>query len=223
LVLEKTVRLDFTKIVFVHPILDHISAIIFDLGEVIIDVDTSKTVNAFKALANENDINMFSFSHQADFFSQFEMGLISEDEFRANLRSSLKTDASDETLNVAWNKMLGDLPQEKLNILQRLKSDYRTFALSTTNTIHIRFINDYLQHRKPQDKLDNYFHHAYYSHDLKARKPNDIAYTKVMALENLIPQQTLMIDDRLENLQAASDLGLRVFHMTDPSLFYQLF
>ena len=206
-----------------HPILHNISAIIFDLGEVIIDVDTSKTVSAFKALATIDDFNLFSFSHQAAFFSQFEMGLISEDDFRAYLRSSLKTDASDETLNVAWNKMLGDLPQEKLNILQRLKSDYRTFALSNTNTIHIRFINDYLQHRKPQDKLDNYFHHAYYSHDLKARKPNEIAYTKVMSLENLVPQQTLMIDDRLENLEAAARVGMRVFHMTDPSLFYQLF
>ena len=206
-----------------HPILHNISAIIFDLGEVIVDVDTSKTVSAFKALAAIDDFNLFSFSHQAAFFLQFEMGLISEDEFRANLRSSLKTDASDETLNVAWNKMLGDLPQEKLNILQRLKSDYRTFALSNTNTIHIRFINDYLQHRKPQDKLDNYFHHAYYSHDLKARKPNEIAYTKVMSLENLVPQQTLMIDDRLENLEAAARVGMRVFHMTDPSLFYPLF
>ena len=206
-----------------HLILNNISAIIFDLGEVIIDVDTSKTVSAFKALATIDDFNLFSFSHQAAFFSQFEMGLISEDEFRANLRSSLKTNASDETLNVAWNKMLGDLPQEKLNILQRLKSDYQTFALSNTNTIHIRFINDFLHHQKPQDKLDNYFHHAYYSHDLKARKPNEIAYTKVMALENLVPQQTLMIDDRLENLEAAARVGMRVFHMTDPSLFYQLF
>jgi FMN phosphatase YigB (HAD superfamily) len=44
-----------------------------------------------------------------------------------------------------------------------------------------------------------------------------------MALENLVPQQTLMIDDRLENLEAAARVGMRVFHMTDPSLFYQLF
>lgn len=223
MVLEKTIRLNFTKPISVHPILDNISTIIFDLGEVIIDVDTSKTVNAFKALATVDDNNLFSFSHQADFFSQFEMGLISEDEFRSNLRLSLQTDVADDLLNVAWNKMLGDLPQEKLNILLRLKSNYRTFALSNTNTIHIRFINDYLRNRKQQDTLDNYFHHAYYSHDLKARKPNEIAYTKVISLERLNPQQTLMIDDRIENIDAAARLGMRVFHMTDPSLFYQLF
>jgi glucose-1-phosphatase len=207
----------------VHPILNNISALIFDLGEVIIDVDTSKTVSAFKALASDEDFNLFSFSHQAAFFSQFEMGLISEDEFRANLRSSLKTNVSDDALDFAWNKMLGDLPQEKLNILLQLKPDFRTFALSNTNSIHIRFINEFLHHRKPEDRLDNYFHHAYYSHHLKTRKPNENAYKKVMSLENLNPQQTLMIDDRIENLEAAARLGMRVFHMTDPALFYQLF
>ena len=206
-----------------HPILDNISNIIFDLGEVIIDVDTSKTVNAFKSLANIDDFNLFSFSHQADFFSQFEKGLIAEDEFRSNLKDSLKKDISDELLNQAWNKMLGDIPQEKLNILSRLKVEYRTFALSNTNPIHIRFINEYLANQKPHDSLDNYFHHAYYSHDLMARKPDEIAFTKVMSLEKLVHQQTLMIDDRIENIETAARLGMRVFHMTDPSLFYQLF
>jgi len=206
-----------------NDVLNGIENIIFDLGEVIVDVDTSRTVKAFEALSPLNISSLFSFDHQALFFSQFEKGLIDEKEFRDELRDALQNNVSDKILDNAWNKMLGDTPNDKLDILLLLKNEYRTFALSNTNSIHIRFINNYLSERKKNDCLENYFHQTYYSFDLNTRKPDRVIYELVLQRENLSAEKTLMVDDRFENLETASSLGLKVFHIKRPDEFYALF
>ena len=55
-----------------HPILNNIESIVFDLGEVIVDVDTLKTSTAFQALSGGGSNDFFSFSKQASFFNEFE-------------------------------------------------------------------------------------------------------------------------------------------------------
>ena len=204
--------------------LSSIDTIIFDLGEVIVDLHTHKTVEAFASLFQKPEFNLFSFHHQVSFFNEFEKGLISENEFRQQLRNVVQIqNVSDEDIDAAWNAMLGDTPQKKLDVLLQLKKTHRILALSNTNSIHIKFINDYLSNRKTGDCLENYFHLAYYSHDLFARKPDKEIYLKVIDIERLSPSSVLFIDDRIENIKTAQELGMQTFHMTHPEQFYKLF
>jgi putative hydrolase of the HAD superfamily len=204
--------------------LSSIDTIIFDLGEVIVDLHTHKTIDAFASLFQNPDFNLYNFHHQVSFFNEFEKGLISETTFRQHIRNSVQIqNISDEDIDTAWNAMLGDTPQKKLDILSELKKTHKILALSNTNSIHIKFINNYLSNRKTGDCLENYFHFAYYSHHLFARKPDKEIYQKLIALENINPSKTLFIDDRIENIKTAQELGMQTFHMTHPEQFYDLF
>ncbi len=204
-------------------ILNNIDNIIFDLGEVIVDVDTTKTIAAFTLLSAFSGNELFSFSHQAAFFSDFERGTIGEVEFRNELRKALKKNPTDEVIDAAWNAMLGDMPVTKLNILTELKKKYQLFALSNTNPIHIRLINENLSRKNVGDCLERYFHKTFYSYNLGSRKPEDLIYERTAAETGLVPNKTLMIDDRIDNLVTAEKMGMRVFHLKFPDQFYELF
>ena len=39
---------------------------------------------------------------------------------------------------------------------------------------------------------------------------------------NLIPEETLFIDDRLDNIEAAQNLNFQTIHLTNPSLIQDL-
>ncbi|MEI6312244.1 MAG: HAD family phosphatase [Bacteroidota bacterium] len=205
--------------------LQNIDTLIFDLGEVIVDVNTQKTAAAFSSLFQIDTSTIFSFHHQINLFNQLEKGLILESDFRNQLRKVADNNtASDEAIDKAWNAMLGNTPQQKLDILKKLKATYKVFALSNTNSIHIRHINNEIKTRNgATDCLENYFHHAYYSHDLHARKPDIAIFEKVIFLENINVSSTLFIDDRIENIKTAQDLGFQTYLMTNPEQFYELF
>ena len=48
-------------------------------------------------------------------------------------------------------------------------------------------------------------------------KPNAKIYELAIARFNLIPQETVFIDDKLENIEAAKNLNLKTIHLVDPN------
>lgn len=206
-------------------LLESVQTIIFDLGEVIVDVDSAKTTRAFSDLFGIEASTLYSFHQQVSLFTELEIGAITENEFRNLLKNKLnRPDVLDEKIDIAWNAMLGETPQKKLDLLQQLKNKYRILALSNTNSIHIKYINDQILARNGNsDCLENYFHHAYYSHQLNDRKPNASIYQKVLEMEAIEPSTTLFVDDRIENIKTAQELKMQTMHMTSPEQFYLLF
>ena len=53
-------------------------------------------------------------------------------------------------------------------------------------------------------------------------KPDAAIYELAISRFNLIPQETLFIDDRLDNIEAAQKLNFQIIHLTDPSLIQEL-
>ena len=53
-------------------------------------------------------------------------------------------------------------------------------------------------------------------------KPDPAIYELAMSRFNLIPEETLFIDDRLDNIQAAQNLNIQTIHLTDPSVIQDL-
>ena len=95
-----------------------ITTLIFDLGEVVIDVNTRKTETAFLNLSKSKSQNFFSFSKQTEAFNLFEKGLITANQFRSEIINELGDDSiSFEEFDFAWNAMLGNIPDKKKDIL----------------------------------------------------------------------------------------------------------
>ncbi len=52
----------------------------------------------------------------------------------------------------------------------------------------------------------------YYSHHVGLRKPEPAFFERVITESNLIPAETLFVDDTEENIVAAEKLGFKTWH-----------
>ncbi|MGQ0828458.1 MAG: HAD family hydrolase [Bacteroidota bacterium] len=182
--------------------------IIFDLGGVILNIDYTLLIKAFKNLEIEHFDELYSQAHQIKWFDQYEKGQISSADFRNEIRSFAKKNIPDELIDQAWNSMLLDLPAERLKLLQSFKRTHRTFLLSNTNEIHMKAINKYLQKTYGISDLSGCFEKMYLSYEIGMRKPNADIFELVLSENKLMPSETLFIEDSIQHIEAAKKLGI---------------
>jgi putative hydrolase of the HAD superfamily len=201
----------------------HIRNIIFDIGNVLVDIDYNVTIAEFQKLAKVDFAEIVSYSKQERIFDRFEKGEISVNEFFAGLRKYLKDDVSDAQITDAWNSILIHYPKAKFDLLEKLKAHYNVFALSNINQIHADSLDVVAQNQLGKNSFRDFFHHAYYSHEMGFRKPETEIYQLVLNEQKLIPAETLFIDDKAENTDAAASLGIQTHHLTSPDKLFELF
>ena len=204
-------------------LLKNINTIIFDIGNVLIDIDYEVMVAEFAKIASVDFHQIVTYSHQDRVFDQYEKGQISSAQFRDTLRRYLKPGVTDEEIDAAWNSILIHYPAEKFELLKKLRSQYQIFALSNINELHIAAIDVQVQKQFGAADMSSYFDHAFYSHEMGHRKPEKEIYQIVLEERALEPSGTLFIDDKLENINAAAALGIRVHHLTDRNTLLDLF
>ena len=156
-------------------------------------------------------------------FHDYEKGLISDNHFREIVRDMLQVGASDSDIDNCWNAMLLDIPLERLQLLEHLKTKYRVFLLSNTNEIHLNCFSNIVRDLTGKLTLDEYFEKAYYSHRMKMRKPDSEIYEAVLQENELTPGHTFFLDDNLSNLKGAELCGIKTFHVQHPDLIFKLF
>lgn len=202
--------------------LANIRSIIFDLGNVIVDIDYMVMVNEFKKIAVIDFSDMVNYSRQDNIFNQFEKGSISVPDFRCALRKYLKEGVTDAEIDAAWNSIITAYPPAKFDMLTQLRKEYKTYALSNINELHVALIEENVQKRFGAPNLRSYFDQVYYSNETGYRKPEPEIYKLVLDNERLIPSETLFIDDKAENIEAAAALGIKTLHLTDRDALLEL-
>lgn len=197
--------------------------IIFDLGGVILNIDYDLSVQAFRKLGLDNFQEHFSQAQQKHLFDQYEKGLISSDEFRTELLKHFNDSVSTADIDNAWNALLLDLPEERLNVLRAAKSTHRTFLLSNTNEIHINEFNRYLNRTFGLNDLTSFFEKAYLSYEIGMRKPDREIFQFVLDQNGLLPEETLFIDDSKQHIDSAQTLGINTYWLTNGKTIVDLF
>ena len=196
--------------------------IIFDLGEVFTDIYFDKTVEAFNELNNGVPIDLYSYKTQTPLFDEIETGKVSVEDFIAELKTLFGSTVKSEAIIEAWNALLGETPLEKLAWASSLRPKYQTFILSNTNAIHINWINNYLIKKYKVEGLQPFFDHVYFSHEIGFRKPDASAYEFILNKHNLKAEETLFIDDKLENIEAAQKLNIKTYHLVNKSDLFKI-
>lgn len=191
-------------------------AVLFDLGGVLLELDYTRTSDAFDRLAGRR-LAVYSKTEQAHLFDRFERGELDAATFRAELRALLarsgaarESSITDAELDAAWNALLGGVPAHNLEMLRALRRTHRVYLLSNTNEIHLaafleRFERD---HGARYGSWSDLFHRDYYSHLLGARKPEREIFERVLRAEGLVAERTLFIDDNWSNVLGARAVGL---------------
>lgn len=182
--------------------------IIFDLGNVLIDIDLNRTIEGFHKLGISNFDTLYSFEKQNEVFDRLEIGTISDEDFRSYVRKHLPGTVADDAIDSAWAAMLSDLPEYRVAMLRTLKTKYRLFLLSNTNAIHVRqFVAD-ADRTYGKGIFDRLFEKTYYSNEIRLRKPNKDIFDFVIRDAGIDPSQTLFIDDMRPNTEGARKAGL---------------
>lgn len=194
------------------PLKANIKNIIFDLGGVILNIDPVLTLKRFETLGVKDTMALHKQLNTLGIFDNYETNTINSPEFRDAIRRVTDISLTDWQIDEAWNAMLLDIPEHRISLLNKLKAHYRTFLLSNTNDIHLNYYTRMLQ-AQHDINLNALFEKAYYSHLIGKRKPDKAAWNIVLQENNIAPGETLFIDDRLENIEAARELGLIVFHL----------
>ncbi|MCD8528987.1 MAG: hypothetical protein LRY27_03280 [Chitinophagales bacterium] len=108
--------------------LQNIKNILFDLGEVLIDLDFSKTELAFLQLLGIPKEQLYSYKSQTALFDNLETGKITPKHFRDSIKQLSQLRISDAQIDHAWNAMLLQFPLKKYNLVQNLRLSYKCFC-----------------------------------------------------------------------------------------------
>lgn len=185
--------------------------IIFDLGGVILNIDYTLTEKAFSKIGINDFKTLFSQAQQTQLFDNYEKGFISSNDFRSKLKKYLLKNTTDNEIDTAWNAMLLNLPQERIELLNKFKQTHRTFLLSNTNDIHIKAFNSYLKKEFKLADLSSLFEKMYLSYEIGMRKPDAEIFEFVLKENDLKSSETLFIDDSIQHIATAKKLGITTY------------
>ena len=170
----------------------NIKNIIFDLGGVILNIDYHLTSKAFKELGIKDFDAIYSQAAQNNVFNNFETGALTSTEFRDYLKQFIPT-KTDSEINKAWNSMLLDLPKERIMVLNAIKSNYRIFLLSNTNSIHVDAFTTYVDTTFGPQLFEQLFEKHYFSNEIGFRKPNANAFMHVLNENGLLADRKSVV------------------------------
>lgn len=182
--------------------------ILFDLGGVLLNIQPQRTIDAFEQMGLSGMILSNGHNYAHDIFLKMERGLVSDDEFRDGIRQLLGKPLTDAEIDAAWSAMILDFPKERLDMLKTLSKHYRIFLFSNTNAIHVKCFEQKFREAY-QFELASVFEKRFYSNELKLRKPAPESFLKVCELADILPEETMFIDDSKPNIESAATLGFR--------------
>ncbi len=191
--------------------MQHIKNIIFDLGGVIINLDTNRTIAEFNKLSYMPFEALYTQAAQSSLFDNFDKGLISTEEFFYTIRKEIRYDGPDHELLRAWNAMLLDVPERRLDVLVKMKQNYNTFLLSNTCEPHIAAFEHDLYIEHGVKNFNDYFDEVYYSCRMGMRKPDKEIFEFVLKHNDLKPEDTVFIDDSIQHVKGAGECGISAF------------
>jgi FMN phosphatase YigB (HAD superfamily) len=187
--------------------------ILLDLGGVLIDVDYHAAAHAFHGLGFTDFHTLYSKAQQDHLFDGFETGDLSPAEFRARIRQLFRPDITDAQIDLCWNAMLGSIPPERLVLVEQLKEQYQVLLLSNTNAIHVPAFEAIIARENGITDFKALFHGAYYSCEMRLRKPHAEAFQHVLQAHGADPMRTLFIDDSFQHGDGARRAGLPAEHL----------
>ncbi|MFT3826416.1 MAG: HAD family phosphatase [Chitinophagaceae bacterium] len=189
-----------------------IKNIVFDLGGVLLNLDMQRTHRAFENIGVKDVAALFNIGHAASYFKDYEVGAITDNEFVQAIKKHGGLNVEDAAVIDAWNALLLDFPEERIELLRKLKDKYRIFLFSNTNAIHLddfrrKYTNAY------GGSLDDHFEIAWYSHLIGLRKPSVESFQYILNDGKLDAAETMFIDDALVNVEGANATGIKGVHL----------
>lgn len=183
---------------------------IFDLGNVIVDIDFKRVLGVWSKLSSVPLATLSERFTMGEVFQQHERGEVSDEDFARQLSDEMGVSLSFEQFAEGWQAVFVALRPEVIEIMQKLRAEgHRVVVLSNTNRLHCNY---WPQHYPEVAAAAD---HLYLSQDLGMRKPEARIYQHVLSAENTPAEQAVFFDDVEANIVAARIEGITAIHVTD--------
>lgn len=184
-------------------------AVIFDIGRVIIRVDLSRSMGRLGQRDGLTHLEVLRELEADPRWPDWQEGRMTPREWHAHLAQKLQFSYGFDQFCGIWNGVLAPgqiLPDE---LFERLGADCRLGLLSNTDPLHVAYFEanySFVRHFPAQARV--------YSCRAGSSKPGPAIYQRALREVEAVPEETLFIDDVLENAQAAANLGIHGVHFT---------
>ena len=176
------------------------SAIVFDLGNVLIPFDYSKAINKLNEVENGLGNRFYEFfKSNYNLHRQFESGKNLEQDFIKRMLEVVDNKI-DETSFCNYYADIFSLNEDVISLLPLLKKNYKLFLLSNTDSIHKKYGWEKYEFLKYFDKL-------ILSFEIGAVKPEEKIYRAVEEASGLSSSEHFFIDDIKEYVEGAKNVG----------------
>lgn len=194
-----------------------IKNILFDLGNVLIDIDIHRTLRAFGQIHAQFDKEEHRDAEntiisagdligkgESGLVAKYQVGEISTDEFVDGILSVCKPGTTRQEVVDAWMAMLVGIPEARHQKLMELhKAGYKLYVLSNINALHAEWTREQIKNVP--------FEQVFFSNEMHLAKPDIRCYEQVIRETGIKPEETLYIDDIPANIEAGQNVGFECF------------
>jgi epoxide hydrolase-like predicted phosphatase len=187
-----------------------VKALIFDLGNVVIDIDFERIFKKWSFYSGVPVEEMQRVFQIDAAYEQHERGEIDGTEYHQHLEQTLEMRLSYEQFCEGWNDIMVAPIGNTVRLLESLRDRVPLYALSNANTLHKNFWE------KNFHAELSHFERVFVSSDLGSRKPEPAIY--LLALEHIgvEAENVIFFDDLAINVEAARTLGMTAVQVHSP-------
>ena len=184
-----------------------IKAILFDMGNVLIHFDATKSAKAFSELLGVPEKELWEVFFTSALERSYTRGEISSKEFYGKIVERFPSKKLDyATFVYLWNDIFTE-NSEMEELLVKLKRKYPLYLISNTNELHFEYV-------RKRFRLMGHFTQCFPSHGVGHRKPDPAMFEHVLREIQLKPDETIFIDDVAEFVEAAKRFGIHGIQFT---------
>ena len=179
-----------------------VKAIVFDLGGVLIDLSFENCVRAFVDILGFKRIyELLDLSHQKGIYGDMEAGLVTADEFRAEVLRDSRPGAVPADVDRCMAALLTGMDPKKVELLEQLAEKYAIYGLTNNNEISVARMHQIYE----ENGLDwqRVFRKEFISCRMKLMKPSREIFDAAAAEIGFPPEEILFVDDSQRNVDGA--------------------
>lgn len=185
-----------------------IKNIIFDIGNIVAYYDLEEALNVFAKNEEEKKFIMDNIVNSPEWsgLGLVDIGLLSWDDI-IKIIQDRTNNTHDELIENYCHKHYNYLivQESMLNLIKDLRNKgYKVYLLSNTNEDSV----NYMKNSGLFESVDGYV----LSYLENKVKPNQGIYKTLINRYNLLPEESIFIDDRLDNCETAKLLGMNAIN-----------
>jgi glucose-1-phosphatase len=191
-----------------------ITAITFDLGNVLVRVEHLRFCRRLAALAGLSPQEVYTQVFESSLEPGYDTGRISSQEFYERVTAHFGVELSYARFCELWCDIFD--PMEAMEtVVARLAPRFPLFLLSNTNALHFDYI------RERFSSILEPFQAFVLSYEVGSRKPEAAIYQALIQEVQRLPEEILFLDDKLAFVEAARDQGLAAWQVRSPQELQQ--